>query len=319
MTLTLLIMLGGWAVESVVGWPDWLFRRISHPVVWLGTLITWLEARLNNPKYTQSKRAWFGALTTAICVSVSALFGWCIALMSENTPIGIAIQILCVSSLLASKSLYDHVHAVRAPLEQQDLVRARTQVAKIVGRDTRSLEETGIACAGLESLAENTSDGVTAPLLWGCLFGLPGIAAYKAINTLDSMIGHKSERYQAFGRFAARLDDAANLVPARLTGLLFSASSASAQAVKAMLHDARRHASPNAGWPEAAMAGALGIRLGGPRIYAEGSKTSEAAWLNRSGRPARADDLGRGLALYVRAMVLLALLVAGVLFASAVG
>ena len=186
-----------------------------------------------------------------------------------------------------------------------DLDGARHAVSQIVGRDPALLDEAGIARAAIESLAENTSDGVVAPLVWGALFGLPGIIGYKAINTLDSMIGHRTERHEAFGWASARIDDLVNLVPARLTGLLFALlAPRRSEAIACMFRDARRHRSINAGWPEAAMAGALGVRLSGPRIY-HGVMNDEP-WLNGAARDPRAADIGAGLAIYVRAMTVLA-------------
>lgn len=210
------------------------------------------------------------------------------------------------SSLLASRSLYEHVAAVATALSAGGLVRARSAVSKIVGRDPARLDASGIARASLESLAENASDGVVAPLFWGAIFGLPGIAIYKAINTLDSMIGHKNERYAAFGGFAARLDDIANLIPARLTGVLFAATSLKGNAFAIMLRDAPRHRSPNAGWPESAMAGGLGVRLSGPRAY--GADIADEPWLNSGAGDPDVAAVQRGLRIYIRAMTLCATL-----------
>jgi adenosylcobinamide-phosphate synthase len=184
-------------------------------------------------------------------------------------------------------------------------VRRRSAVSRIVGRDPASLDEAGIARASIESLAENTSDGIIAPVFWGAIFGLPGLVGYKAINTLDSMIGHRTPRHEAFGWAAARIDDVANLIPARLTGLLFAmVAPRPAAAMSSMMRDARHHRSINAGWPEAAMAGALGVRLSGPRIY-HGQLTDEP-WLNESAHDPLAADIGEALKLYRRAMWLLA-------------
>jgi adenosylcobinamide-phosphate synthase len=190
-------------------------------------------------------------------------------------------------------------------LRSGDVAAARSAVAMIVGRDPANLDEAGIARAAIESLAENTSDGIVAPLFWGVLFGLPGIVGYKAVNTLDSMIGHRTERHEAFGWAAARIDDLANLVPARTTGLLFALVSAHPmRAASCMARDARRHRSPNAGWPEAAIAGALRVRLCGPRFY-HGERADEP-WLNGAARDPSAVDITRGLKLYCRAMICLA-------------
>ncbi len=180
------------------------------------------------------------------------------------------------------------------PLAAGDIDAARQAVSMIVGRDPARLDEAGIARAAIESLAENTSDGVVAPLFWGALFGLPGIAGYKAINTLDSMIGHRNERHEAFGWAAARIDDVANIIPARLTGLLFALTGPGPRdALLCMVRDARHHRSPNAGWPEAAMAGALGVRLCGPRAYH--GELADEPWLNGSARDPAAADISRAL------------------------
>ena len=211
--------------------------------------------------------------------------------------------------LLAVRSMHDHVAAVARPLAAGDLVAARAAVAMIVGRDPAGLDAAGMVRAAVESLAENTSDGIVAPVFCGVLFGLPGIAAYKAINTLDSMIGHRTPRHEAFGWASARIDDLANFIPARLTGLVFVAVSTRPRAAVAiMLRDARHHRSPNAGWPEAAMAGALGVRLSGPRVYA--GRIAAEPWVNEGAPDPSPADLNRALALYIRSMLVLAVTLA---------
>ncbi len=201
------------------------------------------------------------------------------------------------------RSMYEHVAAVANPLAHNDLPNARHAVSMIVGRETSALDEAAIARAALESLAENTSDGIVAPLFWGVLFGLPGIATSKAINTLDSMIGHRNPRFEAFGWAAARLDDLVNLPASRLTGMMFAvASGRPKQAITTMLRDAPRHRSPNSGWPEAAMAAGLQVRLSGPRVYAD--YIADEPWVNGRAADPLAADLRRGLALYAGAMVL---------------
>ena len=302
------LMLLAWAIEAVIGWPNWLFERIRHPVVWFGTLVSASERALNQTNSSHHTRYIAGALTTLVTVGVTIAIAIGIVILFPNTWWGIAIQALIASSLIASRSLNAHVSAVARPLAAGDLEGARQAVSMIVGRDPNHLDEAGIARAGLESLAESASDGVIAPIFWGAIFGLPGLAAYKAVNTLDSMIGHKNDRYTAFGGFAARLDDVANLVPARLTGLLIAFASLRWSAFKIMLRDAGRHRSPNAGWPEAAMAGGLGVRLSGPRIY--GDQTSHQPWINEGARDPDAADMAAGLTLYRRTMGLAALALA---------
>ena len=199
------------------------------------------------------------------------------------------------------------------PLARGNLGQARAAVSMIVGRDPDRLDNAGVARAALESLAESASDGVVAPLFWGVIFGLPGIAVYKAINTMDSMIGHLSPRHAAFGWAAARTDDLVNLIPARLTGLMIAAVSGRwADSIACMRRDAGKHRSPNAGWPEAALAGALGVRLSGPRVY--DTQLTTEPWVNDGAPDPTALDLGRGLDLYLKAMAL----VAGVMLLLAV-
>ncbi|MCB2097369.1 MAG: cobalamin biosynthesis protein CobD [Parvularculaceae bacterium] len=296
------LMLAAWAIEAAIGWPSRLYRHIRHPVVWLGAGVATLERKLNAPHLSHAARYATGASATLLIVIAVTAFAWANSLLLPPTWPGFLVEAFIASSLIASRSLYMHVAAVAVPLSVNDLAAAQMAVSKIVGRDPAHLDEAGIARAAMESLSENASDGVVAPLFWGALFGLPGIAAYKSINTLDSMIGHRNERYSAFGGFAARLDDIANLVPARLTGLLIAAASIRPQAFSIMIRDARRHRSPNAGWPEAAMAGALGVRLSGPRIY--GDRVSDEPWLNAGARDPDAKDLRSGLFLYIKAMAL---------------
>ena len=297
---TLTVALLALALDALIGWPDRLYRRISHPVVWLGKLISALDRRWNRGGH-RVLRGMLAALVTIAAAGVPAIL---LTRLLMPLPLGPILLGALAWPLIATRSLYDHVAAVARPLAAGDMPGAKAAVAMIVGRDLEDRPEP-IARAALESLAENASDGVVAPILWAAIAGLPGIAAYKAINTLDSMIGHMSPRHALFGRFAARLDDLVNLPAARLTGLLFIAAAWSGKAWRVMRRDARRHRSPNAGCPEAAMAGALGVRLSGPRSYA-GVETPEP-WLNAEARDPGAADLMRGLRLYRRAMVLLGL------------
>lgn len=317
MTDHLIMTLLAWAIEALFGWPSWIYDRIRHPVVWIGELISFLERKLNTDSTSHVRRLWLGGITSFVTILAVCAAAWLAANAIDMPWISICLQAMIASSLLASRSLHDHVSAVQAPLQASDLSGARAAVSMIVGRDTHQLDHSGAAGAALESLAENTSDGVTAPLFWGAFLGLPGIAVYKAINTLDSMIGHRSARYLAFGAVAARTDDAANIVPARLTGALFALAGLNGQGWRAMAQDAGKHPSPNAGWPEAAMAGALGVKLGGPRAYSGGAKDGAHPWLNETGRAAEAGDLERGLVLYIKAMGLLAAILLLTLFVVA--
>lgn len=303
------LILIAWTIEATFGWPDWLFKRVGHPVVWMGGMINALSRSLNRETYPHSVRYILGAISSLICLLLVVGLAWAISALLPNNYWGICVEALLASSLIASRSLYDHVAAILKPLSAGDIAGARYAVSMIVGRDPEKLDEAGIARASLESLAENTSDGVVAPLFWGVIFGLPGIATYKAVNTLDSMIGHKSDTYLAFGGFAARLDDLVNLVPARLTGLLFAVASFSKRSFIVMLRDARSHRSPNAGWPEAAMAGALNVRVSGPRIY--GTHTAQEPWLNPESPDPDARKIRSGLHLFLTTMALLWLIILG--------
>lgn len=302
------------AVDALLGWPAPLFARIGHPVTWLGRLIAAVDAGWNRPTDPPRLRRAAGVAGALLVIALAVALGGALQALLPAGWVGVLLTGVLAWPLVALRSLHDHVAAVASPLEGGDLDGARAAVSRIVGRDPAALDEAGIARAAIESLAENASDGIVAPLFWGALFGLPGIFGYKAINTLDSMIGHRSERHECFGWAAARIDDVANFIPARLTGFLFVLlAQRRSEALACMTRDARRHRSPNAGWPEAAMAGALGVRLSGPRIY-HGSATDEP-WLNEGARDPRAADIGEGLAIYRRAMLLLAGLLAILAFA----
>lgn len=302
------------AVDALLGWPAPLFARIGHPVTWLGRLITTVDIAWNRPSDPPAFRRAAGVAGALVVIAVSAALGWVLQSVLALGWIQFVLVGILAWPLVALRSLDDHVAAVASPLQAGDIAGAREAVSRIVGRDPATLDEAGIARAAIESLAENASDGIVAPVFWGALFGLPGIFGYKAINTLDSMIGHRSERHEAFGWAAARIDDVANFIPARLTGFLFVLlAPRRAEALSCMTRDARRHRSPNAGWPEAAMAGALGVRLSGPRIY-HGSITNEP-WLNEGARDPLAADITQGLTVYRRAMLLLAGLLAILSFA----
>lgn len=298
MSLAMLVALG---IEAVLGWPAALYRRCGHPVTWLGALIAALDRRWNRGRRRRLK----GAAAAALVILLAATAG---ALLQAALPSGVWGAVLAgvvAWPLIAARSLHDHVAAVARPLALGDLEGARRAVAMIVGRDPAALDEAGVARAALESLAENASDGVIAPLFWGAVAGLPGIAAYKAINTLDSMIGHRTARHEDFGWAAARIDDVANLIPARLTALLVAlAGGRFGAAWGVMRRDARHHRSPNGGWPEAAMAGVLGVRLSGPRIYAD--RVAAEPWLNAGAADPGGAELRRGLAVYRRAVALAA-------------
>lgn len=283
-------------LDCLIGWPDALYRRVGHPVSWMGRAITLAERLLNTGG--QARRRSGGVVLVVGLVSGCVALGWVVQAVLPGGWLGTVLIGVLAWPLVAARSLFAHVAAVARPLGTGDLAGARLAVSMIVGRTPEEMDAPAISRAALESLAENASDGVVAPLVWGAIFGLPGILAYKAINTMDSMIGYRTARYETFGRAAARLDDLVNLVPARLTGLLIVSAAVGVRgpALRTMLRDARQHRSPNAGWPEAAMAGALAVRLSGPRVY-DGVET-EDAWLNPVAGDPLASDILRGLRLY---------------------
>ena len=296
-------------IEAAAGYPAWLFARLRHPVMAAGAAVAWLDTRLNCGGLQRGR----GVLALAVLLAGFGLPAWALQaalLHSLPPPLAVAILAVLAATLLAQRSLWDHVQAVARALPKS-LVLGRAAVAHIVGRDPNRLDEAAVARAAIESLAENFSDGVVAPALWCALLGLPGIVLYKVVNTADSMVGHRTPRHEGFGWAAARLDDAVNLPASRLSGLLLALASGRGvgAALRAMARDARHHRSPNAGWPEAAMAGALRLRLAGPRVY--GGEQVEDAWMGHGRADATAADIARALVLYRRACVLLVMLVAG--------
>ena len=303
---TAAILLLALGLDALIGWPNGLYNRIGHPVTWIGALISRLEKTLNRPEWHKSTRRLMGILTALFTILLSFLLGRLIENAIGQGVVGFVLSVLIAWPLLAARSLYTHVRNVAVPLEAQDLPQARIAVAMIVGRNPEQLDGAGVGRAAIESLAENASDGVVAPVFWGLLFGLPGLMAYKTINTLDSMIGYKNMRFSDFGWAAARIDDLANWAPARITGGLIALMSGQRKALVSMREDAGKHRSPNAGWPESAMAGALDVRLSGPRVY-DGVATQDP-WLNTSGRDVTGADVGKALVVFRRSMFGLAAL-----------
>lgn len=290
-------------IERFTGYPRPLLHAIGHPVIWIGNLISWLDARLNRPALSPARRRQLGVVALVGIVLVPAVLAGIVSGILSKLPLGFILVAIAASSLLAQKSLESHVAAVAKALETGGLEAGREAVSRIVGRDTESLDEAGVSRAAIESLAENFSDGVVAPAFWLGVGGLAVAAAYKAVNTADSMIGHRTEKYEDFGWASARFDDLVNLPASRLTALLivgaaFFVSGASAEnAWRAVWRDAQKHRSPNAGWPEAAMAGALGLALAGPRVY--GGVTVDDATMGDGGRrAATAADIRAALKLY---------------------
>lgn len=286
----------------------WLWRTLPHPIAALGALIGGLERRLNRDGRSVGALRARGALTVLIVVGVAAGTGWALAYGGGLLPHGWLIELFVVTVLLAQRSLFSHVRRVGKALRLNGLEGGRAAVAHIVGRDVTALDEYGVARAAIESGAENFSDAVVAPVFWYLLLGLPGMLAYKAINTLDSMIGYRTPRYEQFGKVAARLDDAANILPARLSALILTLAALATptanawRALVTVLRDAKKHRSPNASWPEAAMAGALDLALAGPRPYH--GQMQPGPWIGTGRARVTPHDITRALFLYAVACLL---------------
>jgi adenosylcobinamide-phosphate synthase len=320
LTFTLPLALLALSIEAAFGYPQAVLRRIGHPVVWMGALIDLLDRRLNKERDDAERRRRKGTIALIILLTTVVIITAFITHFASNGFPGLIIMAILAASLPAQRSLAAHIRAVANALHVS-LDAGREAVAHVVGRDVGALDQAGVARAAIESLAENFSDGVVAPIFWTALFGLPGGAAYKAVNTADSMIGHRTPRHEAFGWAAARFDDLLNMPASRIAvGLIVAAAyltrGADAYAARqAVVRDAKNHASPNAGWPEAAMAGALGLRLGGRRVY-DGVIVDDA-FMGEGRRDANAADIRRALSLYRRAIVLQWIALAGLTILAA--
>jgi len=305
--VTLFILLAALVLDWFLGEPKALWTRFPHPVVLFGRAVTFADNRLNKSDDVDTRQYKSGAVAITLLVLLALLAAFVIQYgLAFGGVFGVLGEVLIVFVFLAQKSLADHVGAVATRLRKDGLEGGQSAVSLIVGRDPDLLDRSGTCRAAIESLAENFSDGVVAPALWYAVFGLPGLFVYKMINTADSMIGHRSQKYLHFGRAAAQIDDLANWLPARMSAFLIAAGAgllngpASARhALGVAFRDAGLHRSPNAGWPEAAMAGGVDIALGGPRVYA--NETVEQAWLNSSGRHALgATDVEAALQVFSR-------------------
>ena len=303
----LVLLLMAIIVEAYVGKGWSLFKAVPHPIRIIGNVIVFLDRKLNREHRKEADRAFRGALVVIFIVVLAFAAGWAVAWLSLNHPWGWILEFLGIVMLLAARGLYDHVSAVGKAL-RGGVEQGRDAVRHIVGRDPASLDGPGVARSAIESLAENYCDGVVAPVFWYVLSGFPGLLVYKAVNTMDSMIGHRTPKYRAFGMTAARLDDVLNLIPARLAGLfivfasLFAPTANPRQSLKVMFRDSHKHRSLNAGWPEGAMAGALDLALAGPRRYAE--YTVNDPWIGDGRAQATPKDISRGLYLYVVACLI---------------
>ncbi|SSC73714.1 unnamed protein product [Ciceribacter sp. T2.26MG-112.2] len=324
MTVWILAALfGALVLDRIVGDPPALWARLPHPVVLFGHAIAFFDRRLNRDTLAPVTRRRNGVMAILLLLALSVAIGLMLSgLLRALGFVGFVLELLVVAIFLAQKSLGDHVAAVALGLRTDGLKGGRRAVSMIVGRDPQALDEPGVCRAAIESLAENFADGVVAPALWYALAGLPGIFAYKMLNTADSMIGHKSDTYRDFGWASARLDDLANWPAARLSSLLIAAAAwlrqgvpAARRSLSVTLRDSGLHRSPNSGWPEAAMAGALDIQLTGPRIYG-GERVSEPM-INGSGRPvATPRDIEAGVELFYMSCTVL-IVVTGLVLAVA--
>jgi len=310
----LVLLLFALALDAYIGDPPLLYRLIPHPVALMGRLVASLERRLNRRERSERNRGFRGFMLAVLLIVFAAAVGWTISRLAGAVAFGWLAELVVVMTLLAQRSLYLHVAAVARALESDGLAAGRESVAHIVGRDPADLDEYGVARAAIESCAENLSDGVIAPVLWYLAFGLAGLFAYKMLNTMDSMIGHLSPRYKAFGATAAKLDSLANYIPARLTAALIALAAIATPearplaALKTVRRDAGKHRSTNAGWPEAAMAGALGLALAGPRRY--GERLVKDDWMGDGRARATARDIRRALYMTVLACAVNAALIA---------
>lgn len=306
---TLSILFFALLLDRIIGDPDWLWQKLPHPVVVFGKAIGWADKRFNDTTRGDVIREKYGFVMIAALVIASVVGGYLLAqLFDAAGSIGTLTEIALVAVFLAQKSLAQHVGAVANGLRSDGLAGGRRAVAMIVGRNPETLHNAGICRAAIESLAENASDGVVAPAFWYLIFGLPGLLAYKMINTADSMVGHLTPKHRAFGRASAKLDDFANWIPARLTagliasiGLLPSARRSFMDTIEIVIDDAKLHRSPNAGWPESAMAATLDVSLGGPRIYV--NDIADEPFMNEAGRKQLAAvDIDRAVSVFWMAM-----------------
>lgn len=317
----LLILFMALAVDAVFGEMGPLFRLLPHPVVVIGRLIGAMDKRLNKPALPETERKTRGVVLVVLMAALALGIGFGIAFTARSIPHFWLVEVFAAATLLAQRALFDHVDDVARALEHNGLEAGRYAVSRIVGRDPQSLDEHGVARAAIESLAENFSDAVVAPVFWYVLLGLPGLLLYKTVNTLDSMVGYRNDKYRAFGWASARLDDGLNLMPARLAGLiialaaLFAARGNPWRAIRTMVTDARHHKSPNSGWPEAAMAGALDLALGGPRKYP--GLVVDEKWIGTGRARASVADIDRALHLFSAACLVNAGLVILVLWLQA--
>jgi adenosylcobinamide-phosphate synthase len=299
-----LVILGAILIDVALGWPSLLFRLLGHPVTWLGKIINLLDANLNKSSYSDNTRKFNGFIILLICLILILIIFITIQKILAYIPFGIFIAMIFTWPLIAINSMHKHVKDILEDFKKNKIQYIRKSVSKVVGRNTLKMNKTNLVRASIESLGENTSDGIIAPIFLGLIFGLPGIALYKTINTLDSMIGYKNKKYKDFGWASAKIDDLVNVIPSRITGFFYAVISKKFLFTMAiMIKDAKKHVSPNAGYPEAALAGALNVSLCGPRVY--NNSTRHDPWLNETGLPPSVKDLKKALKMYKNIIILI--------------
>ena len=295
----LLILLAALLIDALIGDPPILWRRLPHPVAMIGRVIFFLDTKLNRANRSPNDRKLRGAFTALLMAAAALALGIAVAQLRIEWRFGWVVELILTWTLIAQRSLFAHVRAVAIGLAKDGLQGGRWAVSRIVGRDVGSLDEYGVARAAIESCAENFADGVVAPVFCYLVAGFPGLLLYKTVNTLDSMIGHLNDRHRDFGMVSARFDDLLNLIPARLAALMLVIATAflpggqPLQAAKIMWRDHGHHRSPNSGWPEAAMAGGLGLALAGPRRYP--GYVAEEKWIGDGRARATILDINRAL------------------------
>ncbi len=298
----LILMVLAILIDAYVGDATYVTRYVKHPVVWMGEIIGVLDQKLNRDKRSNLVRLVRGILVVIFIITLVGIFSIGVAWLTRVHPWGWVVEFVFVISLLAGRGLYNHVLLVARGLEK-NVEAGREAVSHIVGRNPAELDEHGVARASIESLAENFADGVVAPVFWYLLFGFPGMVIYKAVNTMDSMVGYKNDRYRYFGAAAALLDDVLNFIPARISGFLITIAAVFAphakpkEALRVMIRDATKHRSPNSGWAEAPMAGALGVALSGPRKYDD--HVVDDPWIGWGRARVTTADIHRALYLYI--------------------
>ncbi len=302
------LLLTALILEIYLDWPQVFYKYLKHPIIWIGSIIKIFDNLLNKDSYSFNLKKSFGFLTVLITIFLGLIFYELVSKFFENFFLAEIFYIFIIWSFMCTKSLYSHIKEIENNLNDNNLLKAKKSLSKVVGRDTKYLSKNDIIRASLESLSESTSDGIVAPIFWYFIFGIPGLIIFKIVSTLDSMIGYKSKKYQAFGYASAKLDDILNFIPSRLTGLIFVIlSSKPKYTFSIMINNANKLSSPNAGWPESAFSGALSIRLGGPKTYSNHSNSDK--WLNEECKDPTLKDFQEGLKLYKKTIFLLIIII----------